>query len=141
MKFLLLLVFVVLSGCSTTTVSSLTAIPVKPDSLFSNQTKDDMHNATLVVTRDSGFIGSGCSLTFFINGERAAKIDPGETAKFYVQSGSVIMGVGVEGRALCGVNPYPKRERETVIRQNETKWFRLFTDQDVNLDVLPTSLH
>jgi hypothetical protein len=138
----LIAIAVATSGCSTTAIAPSKAVMAKSENLYSYQTIAPGNDATMVVTRDSGFMGRGCANGFFINGKLAAKLDVEETANFNLPSGTYLVGHGpVEGRGLCGFAGKPRlRERETAIKPMETKRFRLFIDQDGNFDILPTSL-
>ncbi|MGB7195442.1 MAG: hypothetical protein WBD81_18470 [Collimonas pratensis] len=130
-----------LSGCSTTMTSPNEATSINPERVLKYGSKTSEADAHIVVTRDSGAIGSGCLTGFFINGSLVAKFDVRESANFYLPSGQYIFGYGfVKGRGLCAVDRSSTiRERETVLAAGETKRFRLFIDQDSNTDILPVS--
>ena len=94
----------VLVGCATTPVSPASATGVPAARLFAFQDPTPERNATIIVTRDSGFLGSGCFFSFTINGVHAARFDVGETARFYVPPGEVLLRNGRDqmGRGLAG---------------------------------------
>jgi hypothetical protein len=62
----------------------------------------------LIVTRDRGFMASGCFLALAIEGTIAARFDPEETATFFVPNGKVQMAVVPDpsARGLCSVNSW-----------------------------------
>ena len=68
---------------------------------------------------------------------RACSIDVGETARFHVPPGEVLLRNGVDqaGRGLCGVGKDHWTQRETVVRAGETKYFRLSLDASGKPDV------
>jgi hypothetical protein len=126
-----------LSGCATTPVSPATASRVPAERLFAFQDASPSSSATIVLTRDSGFLGSGCFASLTINGVHAARFDVGETARFHVPPGEVLLRNGVDqaGRGLCGVGKDHWTQRETVVRAGETKYFRLSLDASGKPDV------
>jgi predicted component of type VI protein secretion system len=130
---------ITLSGCATTPVSPSTAKQVPRDRLIAFQERTPENSATLVVTRDEGFVGSACYLSFVVNGTHAARFDVAETAEFHVAPGEQLLRVGVDlmGQMLCG-GPAGKdywTQRETVIRPGETKFFRLTIDANGGMDI------
>lgn len=127
----------VLVGCATTPVSPASATRVPTARLFAFQDPTPERNATIIVTRDSGFLGSGCFFSFTINGVHAARFDVGETARFYVPPGEVLLRNGRDqmGRGLCAFEKDHWVQRETVLRAGETKYFRLSLDGSGQPDV------
>lgn len=118
-------------GCATTPVRHSDALQAPQDRLLYYQDKNDKTTAAIVITRDMGFIGSGCYYSVFINGKLSARLDPGETSKFYVEPGEIVLKVGrdPQGKGLCvGIGQDEWTQRETVLRAEETKFFRLMID-------------
>jgi len=101
------------------------------------QERTPQNSATLVVTRDEGFVGSACYLSFVVNGTHAARFDVAETAEFHVEPGEQLLRVGVDlmGEMLCGLGKDYWTQRETVIRPGETKFFRLSIDPNGGMDI------
>jgi hypothetical protein len=128
---------IMVSGCATTPVSSSIAKQVPKDRLLAFQQRTPENNATLVVTRDEGFIGSGCYVSFVVNGTHAARFDVAETAQFYVTPGELVLRVGRDpmGQVMCALGQDNWTQRETVLRPGETKFFRLSTDANGRKDI------
>jgi hypothetical protein len=130
------LLLLTLAGCATTPTASPQATPVPANRLLVLQEAAPDRTAKLIVTRDQGFVGSGCYLSFLINGVHAGRFDVGETAQFHVAPGELVLGSRFDllGRGLCG-----GREdvtlRETLLRSGETKHFRLSIDSAGKTDV------
>lgn len=126
----------VLLGCATTPVSPATAKRVPAERLFAFQEATPARSATIIVTRDSGFLGGGCFYSFTINGVHAARFDVGETAQFHVPPGEVLLRNGRDqmGRGLCA-SEEDWTQRETVLRAGETKYSRLSLDASGQPDV------
>jgi hypothetical protein len=124
-------------GCATTPVAPSAATQVPSDRLLAFQEKTDATNATLVITRDHGFVGSACYLSVAIDGTLAARLAVEETARFYVKPGEVLLRVGrdPEGQGLCAFGQGDWTQRETIVRQGETKYFRLSIDANGKKDI------
>ena len=129
MKKILIVGLLCLTGCvsSTTPISASSAKGVPTDRLRAYQEQSSPDDATLIVTRDVGRAGSGCYSGFMINGKLAARFDVGETARFHVPPGELLLknGVDPEGRGLCGVPEHHWTVRETIMKPGDRKYFRL----------------
>ncbi|KQB53793.1 hypothetical protein AQS70_09280 [Pseudomonas endophytica] len=86
-----------LAGCATSPISADKADPVPKDRFYAFGGASD---SELVVTRDSGFSGSGCKLRFHIDGKAAADFYSGEVARFGVTQGHHVLAVEPVG--ICG---------------------------------------
>ena len=124
-------------GCATTPVSPSTAKQVPKDRLLAFQERIAENSATLVVTRDEGFVGGGCYLSFVVNGTHAARFDVAEIAEFYVAPGELLLRVGPDlmGEMLCALGKDYWTQRETLLRPGETKFFRLSIDANGGMDI------
>jgi hypothetical protein len=109
---------------------------VPADRLLAFQEPNEGALATMVVTRDRGIPGVACYLAMTINGTLAARFAAAETATFYVEPGETLLRVGGDplGRALCGFSEDYWTQRETILRANETKHFRI-TINGVKADI------
>jgi hypothetical protein len=128
---------VVLAGCATTPVSSNNAKEAPPERLLAFQEKLLSPSGILTVTRDVGFLGSGCFYAVSINGITAARLDVGEKSTFYVSPGEVVLRAGrdPEGKALCGLGQDEWTQRETLLRSDEKKYFRMSIDANGKSDI------
>ncbi|KJZ41568.1 hypothetical protein [Pseudomonas fluorescens] len=135
---LIAMALLALVGCATSPVPNARAVSAPADRLLAHQA--DLPGAgKITVIRDSGFLGSGCYATIFLNGDRAAKLDPKEKATFILPPGEWVVGAALEGGGLCGTNE-KRTETETILKQGQEKYFRVFSSPDSGLDVRPTSL-
>jgi hypothetical protein len=97
-------------------------------------------DATLVVTRDMGFAGSGCYMGVFVDGKEAAKLGTGERVTLHVPAGHHVLGTWQSGKALCSYrNGKDRRETDASVASNETRKFRILLDAS-SLQIEPTSL-
>ena len=118
------LAIALLAGCATSPVPSDKARPAPSDRVSGYQ-KTVPGGSTLIVTRDTGFLGGGCFATIFLNGAPVAKLDTGEKAVFQVPSGEWLLGAALDGSALCAANP-ERMETSVVLKQGQQKKFRVF---------------
>ncbi|MDH4100384.1 MAG: hypothetical protein OEV28_07390 [Nitrospirota bacterium] len=88
-------VLIGVSGCATAT----TPIPVKDaqyvpsDRVFRTEQGSQEDNAKALFVRDVGFTGGGVYLHLFIDGIKAASLNPGEKVEFVLPAGEHIFGV------------------------------------------------
>lgn len=137
-KIIPLAAAILLAGCATTPIPASSAKAVTADRLIAYQEPTSATDATLVVTRDVGHIGSYCYSGFTINGKLAARFAVGETARFHVPSGELLLRTGTdpEGRGACNIGKDSHwTQRETFLRPGETKSFRLSLSADGVPDV------
>lgn len=123
-----------LVGCATTPLPAEQADPVPAKRLhaFQQQSPD---SAVLVVTRDKGFTGSACNTLLMIDGQLAAEIGSGETARFYLPAGDVILGVN--STSMCGGG---LKEREVKLAAGKPKRYRISIDTSMSMDLSPTAM-
>lgn len=126
-----------LAGCATTPIPAAQAKPAPKERVVAFQEKTSANNSMAVVTRDSGILGSGCLYGFWIDGTLAARLDVAETASFFVEPGEHVLRVGIDpqGRGLCAAGSGNWTQRETILRANERKFFRLSIDQNGKADI------
>lgn len=95
MKFILLTVVVVfgLSGCATAPTPTTEAQVVPAERIFRSDKLAIDGNARATFVRDVGFTGAGTYQHLFIDGKKAASINPGEKVVFVLAPGEHIFGV------------------------------------------------
>lgn len=125
-----------LAGCATTPVSvnKAKAVPLDRTLAFQDHA---IGNGTLVVTRDKGFLGGGCYYGLYINNVLAARFDTSETAKFSIPPGEHLLKATRDplGKSLCSAGQQYWTQRETILRENETKYFRFSIDVNGKTDI------
>ncbi len=139
-RMALLLIAMLMAGCATHAPKPSEIRPVPADRLEAFQSPAD-GDATLVVTRDLGFMGGGCFLAVFIDGKEAARIDTGERATFHVPAGHHVLGTWNAGKALCGYREgRDRRETDASVSAGETRRYRILLDSSGSLSLEPSSL-
>ena len=122
-----------LAGCATEAVSPSQAKQAPKERLLKFQSPGVGEQAKLIVVRDKGFLGSGCFVGVYLNQEKAAILDPGEKAEFYLKPGEWNVALMGEGK-MCIADKIPAG-RDFVLTANTTKAVRLFADPSGNTDV------
>lgn len=124
------MISIVFMGCNTTPVTVSNAIPIDQGRALAFQNKPTENFGTIIVIRDEGMTGGGCFIGLHINGKLAARIDTKEIVKFYVEPGEILFKVGRDpmGRGLCSTGQDHWTQRESFIKSNEIKYFRISTD-------------
>nr|DAL25557.1 MAG TPA_asm: Protein of unknown function (DUF2846) [Caudoviricetes sp.] len=122
-----------LAGCATEAVLPSQAKQAPKERLLKFQSPGVGEQAKLIVVRDKGFLGSGCFVGVYLNQEKAAILDPGEKAEFYLKPGEWNVALMGEGK-MCIADKIPAG-RDFVLTANTTKAVRLFADPSGNTDV------
>ena len=126
-----------LGGCATTPTPTADAKSAPADRVLAFQDRPVSDAATIVLTRDSGFLGGGCFYAFWISGTLAARLGPGETSRFLLKPGEHLLRSGrdPQGQGLCQIGQDEWTQRETILRSNEVKHFRLLIDLNGKTDI------
>ncbi|MBY6259139.1 hypothetical protein K3G69_21835 [Phytobacter diazotrophicus] len=127
-----------LSGCATEAVLPSKAAQVPAERLFKYQALTGPSDATLIVVRDRGLLGSGCFMGVYLNNERSAILNTGEKAVFHLHPGEWSVAMKGEGK-VCIADDVPAGSY-VQLKGGETKAVRLFADPSGNLDVKPLPL-
>ncbi|QXO42224.1 hypothetical protein JA116_16795 [Morganella morganii] len=135
-----LLAVLFIAGCSTSAVNQSTAKLAPSEQVFLYQIKSSEYSSSITVVRDTGLHGAACLSTVYIDGIKAAKLDTAEKVTFYIQPGNHVIGAGFEKEGLfCGDRV--RQERDITIKADESRAYRVFTDQDGNIDIRSTTLN
>ena len=93
--------FLALGGCATSPMRVSGARPVPASWMYAIKSQGTQDPGRLTIFRDDGFVGAGCDVVFYIDGQRAAKIGPGQKASFVLPAGEVNLGAGLAESGLC----------------------------------------
>ncbi|MGP0910339.1 hypothetical protein [Serratia sp. CY81593] len=127
-----------LSGCATQAVLPNQAKLTPQERIFKHQSPIN-DGAKLIIVRDSGMLGAGCFAGVYIDGVRSASLNPGERVDLYLPAGEHNIAMKGEGK-VCFADEAPVG-RDIMLRKNQTKAVRLFSDPSGNLDVKPLPLN
>lgn len=113
-------VVVGLSGCATQPVTFAQAKPVPPSRLIAAGSGD----ASILIKRDSGFVGGACNTRIYMNGTLSALLGAGEVVQLRSKPGAAIIGAEPDG--MCGGN---LKELAATLDPTKDNRFRVLIDQ------------
>ena len=142
MKLIVFTFLFFLASCDTTPVPIEESDLVPPDRMFAYQFPSEKTTATIEVIRDRGSVMEDCHIGIFINYQLAARIDPGEKARFVIEPGKTTVGAGRDprGKELCGTDQGNVQHVETTLSKGETKLFRVSISGFGRIHILPIAL-
>lgn len=118
---LLIIMASTLIGCATQPVSTAVAVPVPRDRILAPELlQQEDGRGAVIIKRDSGFGGSGCSARVFVNAKPAADLRPSERVVLHLPVGDHILSAQPNG--ICGGGMVETRVRVTP---TETATFRM----------------
>jgi len=128
-----------LAGCTTAPPTADRTTPVPTDRIFAHGANG--LEADLIVTRDSGAIGAGCKVGFYIDGKIAATLKPVETASFSLEPGNHLIGVGNDpnGAGLCAIHTMTLKEQAFTAPSPALRRWRISMDMNGGTFLTPTS--
>ena len=135
------LALIALAGCSTSQVPADKAVQVPADRVLAFASAPSTPHGTIIVTRDTGFIGGACYVGILIDGKFSARIDTGEVVSLYVPTGEHLVGLAKDERSdgACGWGEL-RKEQSTNISTGQIKRFRIGGDTNIGLDIRPSSI-
>ena len=121
MRFFTVIIALSLMACATSPVSVHQASLVPSSRMLAPQLVSQVQaqsqpTGSLVVKRDSGLMGSACTIRVFVDAVPVADLAPSEKVELFVPSGEHIVGVtsnGVcgGGVAVAAVVIFPERQK------------------------------
>lgn len=121
---------VVFTGCYTTPVSNSQAKST-PAMKWSSPAEG---YATLVVKRDSGFMGAACKAAVYVSGDQIGSIGPSDKVTVYLPPGEYI--IGARNGSLCGG---AVSEASVVLAANAHKNYRIAIGDMGAIHLQPTA--
>ena len=138
-RLLILSLTVFLTACSTKNVNFEDAVFVDNERNYSPNLPNEIkgNDSRLIVTRDSDFFGSACSLRIYINEFRLADLEPSKKVVLKLKENDYILTVGGNGKALCGSDNWDAYE--ISIDKGQTKKLRVGGDMNKGFYIRPTA--
>ncbi len=84
-------------------------------------------------------VGSMCYASVYINGDLVARLGTKEKVNLNLNHGEVAVGTKLDGSGICSFGG-ERQEVFVTVSPGETKYLRIFTDQNGNMDIRPTTL-
>jgi hypothetical protein len=138
MRFFTVIIALSLMACATSPVSIHQASLVPSSRMLAPQLVSNQAQAqptgSLSVKRDSGLMGSACTIRVFVDAVPVADLAPSEKVELFVPSGEHIVGVTSNG--ICGGGV---AEAAVVIFPERQKILRIASGQSGDIYLQPTA--
>jgi hypothetical protein len=139
MRFFTVIVALFLAACATSPVSIHQASLVPSSRMLAPQLVSQVQaqaqpTGSLIVKRDSGLMGSACTIRVFVDAVPVADLAPSEKVELFVPSGEHIVGVTSNG--ICGGGV---AEAAVVIFPERQKILRIASGQSGDIYLQPTA--
>jgi hypothetical protein len=135
MQVFAVLVALLLAACATTptTVQQASSVP-SSRILSAKWLAQAPYTGSLVIKRDSGYMGSACTVRVFVDAVPVADLAPAEKVEIFVPMGEHIVGVAPNG--LCGGGV---AEAAVVIVLERQKILRIASGQSGDIFLQPSA--
>jgi hypothetical protein len=134
MRYLTILLFFSITACATTPVTINQAAAVPASRILAPQLLAQGSNTgSLVVKRDSGFMGSACTVRVFVDAVPVADLAPSEKVELFVSLGE--HSVVVTSNGICGGGT---SETAVVIMPERQRILRVASGQSGDILLQPS---
>lgn len=136
MFWFVVLVILSLIGCATQPVTIDKSLLVPASRMLAPQwMAQGAYSGSLIIKRDSGFMGSACNVRVFIDAVPVADLAPSEKVELFVALGEHIVGVASTGM-FCGGGA---SEAAVVIIPERQRILRIAAGQSGDLHLQPSA--
>ena len=136
MRFLAAFLMLSHTACATQPVSIYQASAVPSSRILAPQLLSQaQYTGSLIIKRDTGFMGSACTIRVFVNSVPVADLAPSEKVEIFVPLGEHIVSAAPIG-TLCGGGT---SEAAVVIRPESQKILRIASGQSGDIHVQPSA--
>lgn len=114
----------ILTGCATSPMPIKEAQSVPGERIFRTENELVDGNAQALFVRDVGFTGAGVYHHLFIDGTKAASLNPGEKVEFFLRPGEHVFGV-------IPTDPFGTHALNTIdqdLKAGKKYYYRIQTD-------------
>lgn len=134
--FVYLFCLSLLYGCATRPISNDLATSVPTERILESQYASETENSIqVVVKRDDGFGGSGCTTRVFVDAVPVADLEVAEKVVLHVPIGKHILGA--EPTGICGMGRMA--ELQADIGKDSCSNFRIGWDSNGHFFISPTA--
>jgi hypothetical protein len=136
MRSIAVLACLALTACATSpiTINQATAVPtarvLAPQLLSQTQ-----YTGSLIIKRDSGFMGSACTIRIFVGATPVADLSPSEKVEIFLPLGEHIV-VATSNSSFCGGGV---SEAAVVIRPEQQNILRVASGQSGDIHLQPSA--
>jgi hypothetical protein len=136
MRFFAILLALFLTACATQPVSIYQASSVPTSRILAPQLLSQaQYTGSLIIKRDTGFMGSACTIRVFVNTVPVADLAPAEKIELFVPFGEYVVGATPTGN-FCGGGT---SEAAVVIRPESQKILRIASGQSGDIHLQPSA--
>jgi hypothetical protein len=136
MRFLAVFLMLSLTACATTPLTINQTAAVSESRILAPQLLAQASNTgSLVVKRDSGFMGSACTIRVFVDAMPVADLRPAEKVEIFVPLGEHSVVVSPNG-VLCGGGT---SETAVVIMPERQRILRIAAGQSGDIFLQPSA--
>jgi len=136
MRFFAVFLMLSLTACATQPISIYQASAVPSSRILAPQLLSQaQYTGSLIIKRDTGFMGSACTIRVFVNAVPVADLAPSEKVEVFVPLGEHIVSAAPIG-TLCGGGT---SEAAVVIRPESQKILRVASGQSGDIHVQPSA--
>jgi hypothetical protein len=136
MHFVAVLLALSLTACATRPITIDQAKAVPPFRILAPQwLLEAPYTGSLIIKRDSGFMGSACTIRVFVDAVPVADLAPSEKVELFVALGEHIVGA-VSNGIFCGGGAF---EAAVVIGPERQKILRIASGQSGDIYLQPSA--
>jgi hypothetical protein len=136
MRFFALFLAVSLTACATQPVSIYQASVVPSSRILARQLLSQaQYTGSLIIKRDSGFMGSACTIRVFIDTVPVADLKPSEKIEIFLPVGEHVVSATPTGN-FCGGGT---SEAAVVIRPESQRILRIASGQSGDIHLQPSA--
>lgn len=135
MRLFIVILTLSLTACATQPVAIHQAPPVPSSRILApHWLSQAQYTGSLVVKRDSGLMGSACTIRVFVDGVPVADLAPAEKVELFIPLGEHLVGVTSNGICGGGVS-----ETAVVIIPERQRVLRIASGQSGDIYLQPTA--
>jgi len=136
MRFFALFLALSLMACATQPVSIYQASAVPSSRILAPQWLSQApYTGPLVIKRDSGFMGSACTIRVFVDAVPVADLAPSEKVELFIPLGEHVV-VATSSNGICGGGT---SEAAVVIYAERQKILRIASGQSGDIHLQPSA--
>jgi hypothetical protein len=136
MRFFFVLLLLSLMACATQPISIYQASVVPSSRILAPQLLSQaQYTGSLIIKRDTGFMGSACTIRFFVDTVPVADLAPSEKVELFVPLGEHVVSA-TPTDTFCGGGT---SEAAVVIRPESQRILRIASGQSGDIHLQPSA--
>ena len=136
MRFFAVFLVLSLTACATQPISIYQASAVPSSRILARQLLSQaQYTGSLIIKRDTGFMGSACTIRVFVDTVPVADLGPSEKVEIFVPFGEYVVSATPTG-TFCGGGT---SEAAVVIRPESQRILRIASGQSGDIHLQPSA--